>query len=68
MSDSDATTGTTIPYRYNATKFADWRITWNKCKVQFSQGLTSAGASVLLLDVEYIRFNSKGERMVGPAV
>jgi len=41
--DADATTATTIPYRFKTTKFDDWKnVDWSKSYIQFSNGTVSA--------------------------
>lgn len=72
MADADATTATTIPYRNQATKFADWKISWNKSKVHFAPGTVASGNTVLILEIEYERFiynndSKQWELVLGPA-
>jgi hypothetical protein len=56
VADSDATTATTIPFRNRSTKFDKWKIAWNKSTWQFSPGTVATATSVMLLEVEYIRY------------
>jgi hypothetical protein len=70
MADADSAVATTIPYRTKATRFDDWQISWNKSKVHFSPGTTAAGASVLVLEIEYERYrlsNGSWVLVTGPA-
>lgn len=55
--DADSTAATTIPYRTNTTYLDNWKnVDWNKSKLVFSAGTTAAGASALVLEVQYQRF------------
>ena len=52
--DGDSTAATTIPYRYTATRLDNWvNVDWNKSYIQFSNGQSASGASVVILEVEY---------------
>lgn len=60
VADADATTATTIPYRRNTTRFSDWQdVDWNKSFLQYSSGLTSSGAYVVIFEVEYVRYQKQ---------
>lgn len=57
MADSDATTASTLPYRFNPTKLADWQnVDWNKSYIQFANGTSASAARVVILQVEYVRY------------
>ncbi len=63
--DSDATTATTIPFRSQSTRLANWvDVDWNKSKIQFSNGTTASQACVLILEVEYQRFLKRNNEYV----
>lgn len=57
VADSDGTTATTIPFRYSKTALANWQnVDWNKSYIQFASGTTASAARVVILEVEYQRF------------
>lgn len=63
-----ATPAGTFPYRYHATKLADWtNVDWNKSKIVFSNGSVSVVAAnyTIMLEVEYLRLDKNGEPMEG---
>ncbi len=61
--------GQATPFRRHATRFADWKkVSWTKSFFQFANGQVSAGAPyVVLIDVEYQRFDSAGNELKGTA-
>lgn len=63
------TEGSGIPYRDRTTKLANWRsVVWNKSYFTYANGTPSiAGAYNVILEVEYVRLNSDGLEIIGPA-
>lgn len=61
--------GSAYPHIYTQTNFSDWvNVSWDKCYLQYANGTVSAGQPyTVLLDVQYERFNSRGEYIVGPS-
>ena len=56
VADGDGTAATTIPYRKETTRLADWtNVDWNKSYLQFANGQTASTASTFMLEVEYLR-------------
>lgn len=65
VADADSTSATTIPYRSKTTRLSNWQdVDWNKSALQFSAGTSAAGASALVLEVEYIRYQKQGGNLV----
>lgn len=68
MVDADATTATTIPYRNKTTRLNDWRnVDWAQSYLLFANGFTPTPAYAVLLDVEYIKLDAKGNPIMGPS-
>lgn len=64
VADADSTAATTIPYRQQTTYLDNWKnVDWNKSKLQFSTGTTAAGASALVLEVQYQRYLRDGNTL-----
>lgn len=61
--------GTGIPYRNRTMQFANWQsVTWEKTKLEYSNGQFSAGAPyTVLLEVEYVKYNQNGIQIIGPS-
>lgn len=59
----------TLPYRWNPTKFDNWiNVDFPKSYLQFANGTSSVGAPyVVLLDCEYVRLNAQNVIVVGPS-
>jgi len=52
--DSDSAAATSIPYRQVQTRLDNWvNVDWNKSYIQFSNGQSASGSSVVILEVEY---------------
>lgn len=67
VADADATAATTIPYRQNPSKFANWEnVDWSKTKAIFNP-VTSGAAYCLMFDVEYVKLDSQGKEIIGPS-
>lgn len=59
--------GGTFPHRYSQTNFNDWSaVDWPKSYIQYANGTLSANAPyVVLLDVQYVKLDAKGNVIVG---
>lgn len=68
MVDSDSTAATTIPFRNKATRFNDWRnVDWAQSYLLFANGFIPTPPYAVLLDVEYIKLDAKGNPIMGPS-
>lgn len=62
MVDADSTAATTVPYRNKATRLANWRnVDWAQSYLLFANGFTPTPSYAVLLDVEYLKLNDKGD-------
>lgn len=67
VADADAAAATTIPYRVNPTKFANWEnVDWSKTKLIYNPA-SSGAAYCVMFDVEYVKLDSKGQEIIGPS-
>lgn len=58
--------GQTTPYRYDSTRFADWRkVSWTKSYLQFANGTASVGTYVVMFDCEYLKLNAQNQPING---
>lgn len=65
--DSDSTAATTIPFRAQPTRFANWKdVDWNKSYLQFSNNQSASQDSTLMLEVEYLKFQKKQDGTWAP--
>jgi hypothetical protein len=68
MNDSDATAATTIPFRDKATKLDNWRnVDWAQSYLLFADGFTPTPTYAVLLHVEYLKLNAKGQVIDQPS-
>jgi hypothetical protein len=60
--NDEATPAGTFPYRFNKTRFADWKnVSWTKSYLQLANNQVTAGAPyTVLLDCEFQRFYKDG--------
>lgn len=59
--DSDATTATTIQFMNDPTMFENLTdVDWTKSYVQFANGTSASAASVLILGIQYVVYDSNG--------
>lgn len=66
MVDADSANATTVPYRNRTTRLDDWKkVDWNKSTIQF--GVAPTPTYSILLEVEYQRYDLKGNIIEGPA-
>lgn len=66
--DADSANATTIPYRNKTTRLNNWRnVDWAQSFLLFANGFTPTPSYVVLLDVEYIKLNAKGEIIDTPS-
>ena len=64
MHDMDATTATTIPFNNDPVTFENLAdVDWTKSYIQFANGQKAAGASVLILGIQYQVFDSSGREI-----
>lgn len=64
-----ATPAGTFPYRQSKTSFADWKnVDFNKSYIQYANTTVSAGTPyVIMIEVEYLRYDAQGKLIVGPS-
>lgn len=68
VNDSDSAVATTIPFRNQAFKLADWsKVDWPKSYLLYANGTSSANAPyVVMMDVNYIKMDAKGQPITTP--
>lgn len=67
MADSDATTATTIPYRNQSTRFANWRnVDFPQSFLQYANGTAAANVPyVIMLNCCYLKLDANLQPILG---
>lgn len=66
--DADSAVATTIPYRFNATKFANWRnVDWAQSYLLYSNNTVAVPSYAVILEAEYVKLNALGQPIQGPS-
>lgn len=57
-----------LPHRYAPTNFDNWNsVDWPKSYIQYANGTVSANTPyTVLLDVQYVKLDAKGNVIIGP--
>lgn len=68
QADADSTAATTIPFRNETTKLADWRnVDWPKSYLQYANGTQAANFPyVVMLWVSYLKLNMNEQPIYTP--